>query len=60
MDHLNETENYRNTAIKVSGPLAMAYIPWQKFRNLYAPEVGYKKGTIFRELDLPFEGGKRL
>lgn len=35
-------------------PIAMAYVPWQQWRNLYDPKEALKRGTIFKELDLPF------
>lgn len=48
---------------KVSGdcpldtlPLAMSYTPMQKWENLYDPETGLDRGTIFACLDLPFTG----
>ena len=37
-------------------PIAMAYVPWQEFRNLYAAEKSLCRGTIFEELDKPFSG----
>ena len=37
--------------------LAMAYVPTQRWQVLYEPEEGLPRGTIFRQLDLPFEGG---
>lgn len=37
-------------------PLAMAYVPWQTWRNLYEAEKGFRRGTIFEELDKPFRG----
>lgn len=37
-------------------PIAMAYVPWQKWRDIYDPRVGYRQGTIFKELDKPFLG----
>ena len=37
-------------------PLAMAYVPMQKWRNLYPPATALDRGTIFAELDLPFIG----
>lgn len=37
-------------------PIAMAYVPWQEWRALYAPEKGFHRGTIFEELDKPFLG----
>ena len=39
-----------------SMPLAMAYVPWQKWQNIYKPENALCAGTIFQELDLPFTG----
>ena len=36
--------------------LAMAYVPMQKFEELYNPEVGFDRGTVFRALDLPYLG----
>lgn len=37
-------------------PIAMAYVPMQKFRNLYEADVALDRGTAFSELDLPFIG----
>ncbi len=37
-------------------PVAMAYVPWQEWRNLYEAEKGFHIGTIFEELDKPFRG----
>ena len=39
--------------------LAMAYVPLQKYREIYPTAIGFEKGTIFKELDKPFEGWKR-
>lgn len=37
--------------------IAMAYVPWQQFPQLYENlEVAYKEGTIFPELNKPFTG----
>lgn len=36
--------------------LAMAYVPYQQWRKLYEPSIGFKRGTIFAELDKPFLG----
>lgn len=35
-------------------PLAMVYSPYQEWENLYEPEVGLTRGTVFKCLDLPF------
>lgn len=37
-------------------PLGMVYAPIQCFGELYDPKEGLDRGTIFRELDLPFTG----
>ncbi len=37
-------------------PLAIATVPPQQFRQLYDPATALLRGTLFRELDLPFYG----
>nr|WP_243207112.1 spore coat associated protein CotJA [Mediterraneibacter hominis] len=37
-------------------PLAMAYVPWQKWQNIYEPCKGLSQGTIFQDLDKLFYG----
>ena len=37
-------------------PLAMAYTPMQQWKSTYSDAVSLARGTIFPELDLPFEG----
>lgn len=41
-----------------SYPLASVYSPLQEFRQLYDEEKALERGTLFAELDLPFEGEK--
>lgn len=48
-----ENETARACAL----PLAMAYVPNQKFENLYEHGEGWHRGTIFADLDKPYEGG---
>lgn len=38
--------------------LAMAYVPYQTFENLYDGADALGCGTLFRSLDLPFYGSK--
>lgn len=40
-------------------PLAMAYVPFQHWSEVYSEEEALKSGTLFPELNLPFapEGG---
>jgi len=37
-------------------PVAMAYVPWQDYGNIYQLQQAIQRGTIFRELDLDFAG----
>lgn len=39
--------------------LAMVYAPLQSWRNVYDPATALRRGTLFRELDLPFTGGEK-
>ena len=32
-------------------PVAMAYVPWQRWGTLYDPEKGLECGTIFPDLN---------
>ncbi len=35
--------------------LAFAYVPFQKFENLYKTDKALYRGTVFKDLDVPFE-----
>lgn len=35
--------------------LGFAYVLYQKFENLYDYNEALKRGTIFKDLDIPFE-----
>ena len=37
-------------------PVAMAYVPYQQYNDVYTPEKGLDRGTIFPDLDKPFYG----
>ena len=37
-------------------PIAMAYVPWQRFGQTYDLSKALCVGTIFPELDKPFRG----
>lgn len=37
-------------------PAAMAYVPWQYFKEVYEPDKALLYGTIFPELNKPFYG----
>lgn len=49
---------YVTTENKMCEHLAMAYVPWQKLDHVYENlEEALYIGTIFPELDKPFERG---
>ena len=55
----NHSQMSCNTSCPTEIPapsLAMVYCPRQCWRNLFSPEDGLKHGTLFTELNLPFEG----
>lgn len=37
-------------------PLAMAYVPWQEWGDIYDLCEGFQSGTVFEQLDKPFIG----
>lgn len=37
-------------------PVAMAYVPWQMWHTVYDLEKALSCGTIFPELNKPFQG----
>ena len=39
-------------------PAARAYVPWQQWQDIYEPETALAQGTIFPDMDLPFEYGR--
>ena len=45
------TDNYR----LMNFPLGMVYAPYQQWRNAYDEEMALTRGTLFRELDMPWE-----
>ena len=40
-------------------PVAMVYSPCQPWNNVYKPEIALERGTVFKDLDLPFEAAGR-
>ena len=35
--------------------LAFAYVPFQEFKNLYSSDKALWNGTIFKDLNIPFD-----
>ena len=46
---------FSNTQLK-DLPIAMAYVPMQKWTEVYTEEDALCRGTLFPELDKPFYG----
>lgn len=42
-----------------NNPLGSVYAPYQVWKNLYSEEKALSRGTMFEELDLPFEGANQ-
>ena len=40
-------------------PLAIAYVPWQKWKNVMCAKEGIQYGSIFADLVMPFYGCKK-
>lgn len=43
----------------VKNVIGMAYVPKQMFKDIYPIDQGFWRGTMFKELDKPFECGCR-
>lgn len=43
-----------NSYMPIDVPLAMSYVPWQTWGELYDEKVALERGTAFPVLDLPF------
>ena len=56
-DPMNNTNHHQHHMNPEPMVLAMAYVPVQQWQELYEPEEALHRGTLFRQLDLPFEGG---
>ena len=50
-----EKLSLKNSCVN-SFPLAMAYVPMQRYEKLYCAEDALKNGTLFEDLNLPFYG----
>lgn len=44
-----------NCRLPEGTPLAMVYSPCQLWRGIYAPDMALRRGTMFKELDMPLE-----
>lgn len=58
--HYRNSEGQQNSGFDArllgSLPLAMTYTPMQQWKTTYSSAEALKRGTVFPELELPFEG----
>ena len=59
MDQAPEMPEMQESSFPPHISLAMAYVPFQRFENLYDDEKALNNGTLFADLYLPFYGSKR-
>lgn len=57
-NHNHNQTDHANTYDPTNVPLAMAIMPFQRWGPLFEPGKGFRVGTIFPELDYPFEQGR--
>lgn len=57
-EHCSACEQHSPKSEICQFPIAMAYVPWQTFETTYPLCEGLNVGTIFPELNLPFERGR--
>lgn len=48
------------SAFPAETPIGMAYVPYQKWKNVYEANVALERGTIFEDLDKPFLGERAV
>lgn len=53
-------KNNTMSAFPAETPVGMAYVPYQKWKNVYDPSVALDRGTVFEDLDKPFLGERPL
>ena len=56
----NCAKNSSMSAFPAETPIGMAYVPYQKWKNIYEANVALERGTIFEDLDKPFLGERAV
>lgn len=56
----NCAKNSSMSAFPAETPIGMAYVPYQKWKNIYDPAVALERATIFEDLDKPFLGERAV
>jgi hypothetical protein len=50
----------KSKELKQMQELAIAHVPMQEYRQTYTPQKALTRGTLFAELDFPFEPEKGM
>jgi len=53
----NSNNNSNNGNLPQNAPLAMAYVPFQEWSDVYSDDEAFPIGTLFPDLDFPFMRG---
>lgn len=56
---MDEQQTTQTTRAHNHWRLAHAYVPFQRFSEIYSPEVALNKGTLFPGLWMPYKQGPR-
>lgn len=50
-------QNNNSSKFPQNAPLAMAYVPFQEWSDVYSDDEAFPIGTLFPDLDFPFMRG---
>lgn len=57
VDNSSNGMNGNAARFPANTPLAMAYVPFQQWGEVYSEDDAFNAGTLFPELNFPFERG---
>ena len=58
MDPVNVSIMSQREIFPPQTPVGMAYVPLQRFGQVYDPGMAFRQGTVFPELDMPWYGSR--
>ncbi|MDE5556977.1 MAG: spore coat associated protein CotJA [Ruminococcus sp.] len=50
-------QNNNSSSLPQNAPLAMAYVPFQEWSDVYSDDEAFPIGTLFPDLNFPFTRG---
>lgn len=57
---VSSADSQERSRFPADTPLGMAYVPFQQWGEVYEPDKAFCEGTLFPELNFPFERGGTL